>query len=240
MPTYEVSLSDGRVLEVDANAPPSMKDIEAHLSAAAPAAPMSAAGEAATRRMAADEAKRNAPSVAGSFLRNARENIGAGLGGAGAGAVSGAVGGSWLGPWGTLGGAIIGGVGGGFAGQKIQEAVDPITQERQAALQLDRETNPLSSLAGAVAPGLITAKPSISNIGRAFTPMSRAATAGERAAILASRVDLGAEGAISAGFDVGQSLASGQPLDPRQIAFNAGAGMLFSKHNRLGLSLIHI
>jgi hypothetical protein len=200
----------------------------------------------AARQKAELEAAANDPSMVGSFLRNARENLGAGVGGALAGAASGAATGAGLGAMGlnpltvgigTIGGGLVGGVAGAFGGQKIQSAIDPITDERQAAIARDMEVNPISSFAGQVAPALITGRPSIANIGRGMTPLSRAGTAAERAAIINSRINVGSEVAIGGAFDVGQALATGQDMDPRQIALNAAAGGLFSNPNRLGRAL---
>lgn len=188
----------------------------------------------AQQAMDAETAAQNAPSMGGSFFRNVRENIGAGVGGALGGAGGGALVGTSLGPLGTIGGALVGAVAGSMGGQQIQEFADPITQERQAALAIDQQVNPVSSFAGQVAPALITGKVSPTNIRSAFTPLSRAATAAERAAIVGNRVNMGAEAAVSAGFDVGQSLVTGEPMDPTRIALNAGAGALFGTPNRLG------
>lgn len=208
--------------------------------------PQSPLGVGAARQKAELEAAANDPSMIGSFLRNARENVGAGVGGALTGAISGAATGAGLGAMGlnpfTVGagaivGTLAGGVAGAFGGQKIQEAVDPITAERQAALARDMEVNPISSFAGQVAPALITGKPSIKNITTALTPLGRATNAAERAAIINSRINVGSEVAIGGAFDAGQSLAMDQPLDPRQIALNAAAGALFSNPNRLGRAL---
>ena len=197
-------------------------------------APPSAVGLMAQQAMDAETAAQNAPSMGGSFIRNVRENIGAGVGGALGGAGGGALVGTSLGPLGTIGGALVGAVAGSMGGQKIQEFADPITQERQTALAIDQQVNPVSSFAGQVAPSLITGKVSPTNIRSAFTPLSRAATAAERAAIVGNRVNMGAEAAVSAGFDVGQSLVTGEPMDPTRIALNAGAGALFGTPNRLG------
>lgn len=197
-------------------------------------APPSAVGLMAQQAMDAETAAQNAPSMGGSFFRNVRENIGAGVGGALGGAGGGALVGTSLGPLGTIGGALVGAVAGSMGGQKIQEFADPITQERQSALAIDQQVNPVSSFAGQVAPSLITGKVSPTNIRSAFTPLARAATAAERAAIVGNRVNMGAEAAVSAGFDVGQSLVTGEPMDPTRIALNAGAGALFGTPNRLG------
>jgi hypothetical protein len=188
----------------------------------------------AQQAMDAQTAAQNAPSMGGSFIRNVRENIGAGVGGALGGASGGALVGTSLGPLGTIGGALVGAVAGSMGGQKIQSVVDPITPERQSALAIDQQVNPVSSFAGQVAPALITGKVSPTNIRSAFTPLARAATAAERAAIVGNRVNMGAEAAVSAGFDVGQSLVTGEPMDPTRIALNAGAGALFGTPNRLG------
>jgi hypothetical protein len=208
--------------------------------------PQSPLGMGAARQKAELEAAGNDPSMTGSFLRNARENLGAGIGGALAGTFTGGKTGAAIGAMGgnpltvgigTIGGGLIGGVAGAFGGQKIQEAVDPITAERQAALERDREVNPIASFGGQVAPALITGKFSPGTIRTALTPLGRAANAAERAAIINSRINVGSEVAVGGAFDAGQSLAMDQPLDPRQIALNAAAGALFSNPNRLGRAL---
>jgi hypothetical protein len=208
--------------------------------------PLTPLGMGAARQKAELEAAANDPSMAGSFLRGARENLGAGVGGALAGAASGAATGAGLGAMGlnpitvgigTIGGSIIGGIGGAFGGQKIQEAIDPITEERQAAIARDMEVNPISSFSGQIAPALITGKFSPGNIRTALTPLGRASNAVERAAIINSRINVGSEVGIGGALDVGQALASGQPMDARQIALNAAAGAFFSDPNRLGRAL---
>ena len=213
---------------------------------AEPQQPMSPLGMGAAKQKAELELAASDPSIMGSFARNARENLGAGLGGALAGAASGAATGAGLGAMGfnpltvgigAIGGGLIGGIGGAFTGQKIQEAIDPITEERQFALARDMEVNPISSFAGQVAPALITGKPSISNLRTAITPIGRAGNAAERAAIIGSRINVGSEIGVGGAFDIGQSLATGQPMDIRQIALNAAAGGLFSDPNRLGRAL---
>ena len=211
-----------------------------------PPKPLTPLGMGAARQQAELEAAANDPSMAGSFLRGARENLGAGVGGALAGAASGAATGAGLGAMGlnpitvgigTIGGSIIGGIGGAFGGQKIQEAIDPITEERQAAIARDMEVNPISSFSGQIAPALITGKFSPGNIRTALTPLGRASNAVERAAIINSRINVGSEVGIGGALDVGQALASGQPMDARQIALNAAAGAFFSDPNRLGRAL---
>lgn len=211
-----------------------------------PPKPLTPLGMGAARQQAELEAAANDPSMAGSFLRGARENLGAGVGGALAGAASGAATGAGLGAMGlnpitvgigTIGGSIIGGIGGAFGGQKIQEVIDPITEERQAAIARDMEVNPISSFSGQIAPALITGKFSPGNIRTALTPLGRASNAVERAAIINSRINVGSEVGIGGALDVGQALASGQPMDARQIALNAAAGAFFSDPNRLGRAL---
>jgi hypothetical protein len=208
--------------------------------------PQSPLGMGAARQKAELEAAGNDPSMTGSFLRNARENLGAGIGGALAGVYTGGKLGAGIGLMGgnpltvgvgTIGGGLIGGVAGAFGGQKIQEAVDPITAERQAALARDMEVNPISSFGGQVAPALITGKFSPGTIRTALTPLARAANPAERAAIINNRINVGSEVAVGGAFDAGQSLAMDQPLDPRQIALNATVGALFSNPNRLGRAL---
>ena len=213
---------------------------------AEPQQPMSPLGMGAASQKAELEAAASDPSIMGSFARNARENLGAGVGGALAGAASGAATGAGLGAMGfnpltvgigAIGGGLIGGVAGAFGGQKIQGVIDPITEERQLALARDMEVNPISSFAGQIAPALITGKFSPGNIGRAITPLGRATDAAERAAIINSRINVGTEIGVGGAFDIGQSLATGQPMDPRQIALNAATGALFSDPNRLGRAL---
>jgi len=190
-------------------------------------------GEERRQKAAAEAA--SAPSMLGSFARGARESIGPGLGslaGMAAGvALAPASGGlSMLIP---LGGTIIGGTLGGLA----QGVVDPMTAEREKALQRDMATNPVSSWVGSVAPMVAAMKPNISGIGTALRSMEGAATAAERAAISGARINMAAGGGIGGGLSLGMNALHGQLPTPGSFAGDVLLGAAFNEPNRLGRAL---
>lgn len=186
------------------------------------------------RQKAAAEAA-SAPSMLGSFARGAREGVGAGIGsalGMAAGvALAPASGGlSMLIPLGI-------GLGGGALGGLAQGVVDPMTEEREKALQRDMATNPVSAWTGSVAPMLATVRPSISGIGRAFRSMEGAATAAEKAAISGARINMAAGAGIGGGLNLGMNALQGQLPTPGSFAGDVLLGAAFNEPNRLGRAL---
>ena len=186
------------------------------------------------RQKAAAEAA-NAPSMLGSFARGARESIGAGLGSA-----AGMAAGIALAP--ETGGLsmlipLVGGLAGGAVGGMGQGVVDPMTAEREKALQRDMATNPVSSWVGSVAPMVATMKPNISGIGTALRSMEGAATAAERAAISGARINMAAGAGIGGGLSLGMNALHGQLPTPGSFAGDVLLGAAFNEPNRLGRAL---
>lgn len=190
-------------------------------------------GEERRQKAAAEAA--SAPSMLGSLARGARESVGAGIGsalGMAAGvALAPASGGlSMLLPLGL-------GLGGGALGGLAQGVVDPMTEEREKALQRDMATNPVSAWTGSVAPMLATVRPSISGIGRAFRSMEGAATAAEKAAISGARINMAAGAGIGGGLNLGMNALHGQLPTPGSFAGDVLLGAAFNEPNRLGRAL---
>jgi hypothetical protein len=190
-------------------------------------------GEERRKKAAAEAA--SAPSMLGSFARGARESIGAGLGSA-----AGMAAGIALAP--ETGGLsmlipLVGGLAGGAVGGMGQGMVDPMTAEREKALQRDMATNPVSSWVGSVAPMVATMKPNISGIGTALRSMEGAATAAERAAISGSRINMAAGAGIGGGLSLGMNALHGQLPTPGGFAGDVLLGAAFNEPNRLGRAL---
>ena len=243
MPTYEVTLSDGRTLEVDANAPPSMSDIQSHLSQTQPADPLDRLSPAAMQaRMdasnAAAKAAADAPSMLGSFGREAARSFGPGLAGMATGAASGAaLGAAGLNPI-TVGiGGVVGGITGFMAtraGQdKLVDAIAPDSFMGTKSAEQDFATNKWSSmLGGAVggggAPGPLRAVGALTKMltadGRQI--LVQGLRPGADALAQAASKDI-MEPLVAGGVGAGLGVMTG--TGPQDVAEQAGLGILFNR-----------
>jgi hypothetical protein len=241
MPTYNVTdPTTGKTLSLTGESPPTEQELTQIFGQAQPAQPSQdpigdifRAGE--QRRQAQELEAANAPSMIGSMARGARESIGAGIGGIGGAALGIALAPATGGL--SVGIPLVAGLAGGALGGMAQGAVDPLTAERQAALQRDMETNPVSSWVGSIAPSIVTAKPSISGIGTAMRSMSGAATALEKAAITNARINAAAGAGIGGGVNLGMSALQGQAPTLGSFAGDVLLGATFNEPNRLGRAL---
>jgi hypothetical protein len=238
MPEYIAKLPNGSEYKIASEKELSTSELDFHTSQILsqqenPIDRIFRQGEERRQKAAAEAA--SAPSMLGSFARGARESVGAGIGsalGMAAGvALAPASGGlSMLIPLGL-------GLGGGALGGLAQGVVDPMTAEREKALQRDMATNPVSAWTGSVAPMLATVRPSISGIGRAFRSMEGAATAAERAAISGARINMAAGAGIGGGLNLGMNALQGQLPTPGSFAGDVLLGAAFNEPNRLGRAL---
>lgn len=200
MPTYHVTLDDGREYEVEADSQPSHEEI------------LSAIGQ-------------HQSSMAGAFGRGVAANAGKGLGAAGgawAGATIGAEVGAFGGPLaeftvpaGAVIGAGIGAFAGGMAGQKAQETIQGrvATEAQQQQLQQDAQSHPIASSAGSMVaslPSMLTAPET--GVAGAFGKVVNKPTAD----ILGKVVDSGVAGAVFGAGEAGGQVEAGQ-LQPSQV-----------------------
>lgn len=157
------------------------------------------------------------PSMAGAALRGASRAIIPTAGG-----IVGGLAGSTAGPVGTVGGAIAG----GMAGEALQEKMFPMTESEKAQAMFDAVSagTRYSRMAGEIVPQFVTAKPSISTIGKALS--------GDLIAKKSLAIGAGMGAAIPAGI----SAARGEVPDIESLVFNAVAGAALEP-NKLGTKL---
>jgi len=240
MPIYNVTdPTTGQSLKLTGDSPPTEQELSQIFAAQPPKQAENPIDrifrQGEERRQKAAEDAANAPSMLGSFARGARESIGPGIGSLAGmtigAAMAPATGGlSMLIP---LGGTLIGGALGGMG----QGVVDPMTAEREKALQRDMATNPVSSWVGSVSPMVAAMKPNISGIGTALRSMEGAATAAERAAISGARINMAAGAGIGGGLNLGMNALHGQLPTPGSFAGDVLLGAAFNEPNRLGRAL---
>ena len=186
----------------------------------------------------------------GAFLRKAKGNIipslaaaGAGAGGFAAGAaLAPATGGmSLVIPLATsLAGGFLGATGARKAQDFAFERIDPEGYKKSKFQDArDVREHPVASLAGELAPGLLTFKPSVSTLKTAFLGGKKAITQGtkfltpvERSAI----TNVGAGAGIGGGVEAGQQVATGE-FDPARLALATAAGAVTNRPTKLGKKL---
>ena len=207
-------------------------------------APPSAVGLMAQQAMDAETAAQNAPSMGGSFFREAGRSVGPGLAGMAAGSASGAaIGAAGLNPLTVALGAVAGGVTGFMGARKLQDvafdAVAPNSFMGTQSAEQDMAANKWSTMLGGAiggggAPGPLRG---VMAIPRLMTAEGRQVlgTGLRQGATVAARQasnDI-LEPIVGAGVGVGLGAAHG--ADGAGMAEQAGLGLLFNRgwHNVL-------
>lgn len=184
----------------------------------------------------------------GTFLKSAAQeapsSLGAGLSGAGGLALGTALapetgGLSFLIPLLTsLGGSMAG----GSIVKKLQSLIEPQSMQSNVA-QAEAE-NPKSALLGRLATlplgGFNPSPKNVINAGGALGKLASTVPFGENAAQVLSNpemqnlMNVGLGAGVGAGANVAQNVASGQPLNLKDILLSGATGALFSKPNAIG------
>ncbi len=149
---------------------------------------------------------------------------GGGLTAAGVGARLGAP----FGPWGVAGGAtILGGLGAIFS-EKVQEGLNPITEEQQRILN----ANPRAAILGGIIPQIATSTITpVQNV-KGLAQLGKAAVGAGPMTDLAKST--GISTAMNTGVGMGLQYATQGEITPGHTALNVGLGTLLGRPNRVG------